>query len=225
MAKKSSTRAGRLDRWRIRLKASGLGTVNGLPRVTRALCSAAEFFGLADPTTNEATRRILLLVLADVVFGQRGRPPGSKKWDSHRLWALLLHRIEVEEDLPGLGDVRAAAEIKKRHPQEYQHTSAEMIRQKTRLQRGCPMRTIFLGLLAAIAIATPVVPASAQVIVDTPVGGVRVGPDRGYDRGYDRYRDDRRMIGGIAVMLAATAALLPSAATTDLSVAFGAATK
>jgi hypothetical protein len=39
------------------------------------------------------------------------------------------------------------------------------------------MRTILLGLLAAagIAIATPVVPASAQVIVDTPIGGVTVG--------------------------------------------------
>ena len=54
------------------------------------------------------------------------------------------------------------------------------------------MRTILVGLLAAagIAIATPVVPASAQVIVDTPVGGVRVGHDRGYYRDYDspRYR-------------------------------------
>jgi hypothetical protein len=51
------------------------------------------------------------------------------------------------------------------------------------------MRTILLGLLAvaSIAIATPVVPASAQVIVDTPVGGVRVGRDRDYDR--YRYRD------------------------------------
>ena len=51
------------------------------------------------------------------------------------------------------------------------------------------MRTILLGLLAvsAITIATPVVPASAQVTVDTPVGGVRVGPDRGYDRYHDRY--------------------------------------
>ena len=63
------------------------------------------------------------------------------------------------------------------------------------------MRTIFLGLLAvsAIAIATPVVPASAQVIVDTPVGGVRVGPDRGYDRyrdhrGYRSYARDCRTI-------------------------------
>ena len=58
------------------------------------------------------------------------------------------------------------------------------------------MRTIFLGLLAAagIAIATPIVPASAQVTVDTPVGGVTVGPRhhyRDYDspryRGYARY--------------------------------------
>ena len=61
------------------------------------------------------------------------------------------------------------------------------------------MRTILLGLLAAagIAIATPVVPASAQVIVDTPVGGVRVGHDRGYYRDYDspRYRGYARYGG------------------------------
>ena len=61
------------------------------------------------------------------------------------------------------------------------------------------MRAILLGLLAAagIAIATPVVPASAQVTVDTPVGGVTVGHrhrayrDYDYDspryRGYARY--------------------------------------
>ena len=56
------------------------------------------------------------------------------------------------------------------------------------------MRTILLGLLAvsAVAIATPVVPASAQVVVDTPVGGVRVGPHRDYDRyHYDRYNHPR----------------------------------
>ena len=51
------------------------------------------------------------------------------------------------------------------------------------------MRTILLGLLAvaSIAIATPIAPDSAQVIVDTPVGGVRVGRDRDYDR--HRYSD------------------------------------
>jgi|307.fasta_scaffold177086_1 hypothetical protein len=53
------------------------------------------------------------------------------------------------------------------------------------------MRTILVGLLAAagIAIATPVVPAFAQVTVDTPVGGVSVG-HRDHYRDYDspRYR-------------------------------------
>jgi hypothetical protein len=51
------------------------------------------------------------------------------------------------------------------------------------------MRTMFYGLLAvaAIAIATP---ATAQLRIETPVGGVRVGSDRHYDRGrdYDRPR-------------------------------------
>ena len=54
------------------------------------------------------------------------------------------------------------------------------------------MRAILLGLLAvsAVAIATP---AFAQVTVDTPVGDVRVGPDRGYDRyHHPRYRSYAR---------------------------------
>lgn len=59
------------------------------------------------------------------------------------------------------------------------------------------MRTILLGLLAlaGIALATPVVsPASAQVTVETPAGGVRVGRDRDYDDRYHRrrYYDHRR---------------------------------
>jgi hypothetical protein len=53
------------------------------------------------------------------------------------------------------------------------------------------MRSLLLaGVLAVagFAIATPisVAPASAQVSVDTPIGGVRVGPERRYDRDYDR---------------------------------------
>ena len=47
------------------------------------------------------------------------------------------------------------------------------------------MRTMCYGLLAVAAIATP---ASAQLRIETPVGGVRVGPDRQYDRDYDRPR-------------------------------------
>ena len=53
------------------------------------------------------------------------------------------------------------------------------------------MRTLFLAGAMAVAsftFATPisVTPASAQVAIDTPVGGVRVGPQRHYDRHYDR---------------------------------------
>jgi len=56
------------------------------------------------------------------------------------------------------------------------------------------MRALLIGLLtvAGIAMAIPVSvsPAAAQgVIVDTPVGGVRVGPQRDYDRDYDRRRN------------------------------------
>ena len=53
------------------------------------------------------------------------------------------------------------------------------------------MRTLLLaGVLAVagFAMATPIsiAPASAQVAVDTPLGGVRVGPEPRYYRDYDR---------------------------------------
>jgi hypothetical protein len=53
------------------------------------------------------------------------------------------------------------------------------------------MRTLLLaGVLAVagFAIATPIsiAPASAQVAVETPFGGVRVGPEPRYYRDYDR---------------------------------------
>ncbi|MGY8685733.1 hypothetical protein Q2941_49750 [Bradyrhizobium sp. UFLA05-153] len=53
------------------------------------------------------------------------------------------------------------------------------------------MRTLLLaGVLAVagFAIGTPIsiAPASAQVAVDTPLGGVRVGPEHRYYRDYDR---------------------------------------
>ena len=66
------------------------------------------------------------------------------------------------------------------------------------------MRTLLLALaVAGFAIATPIsiAPASAQVAVDTPLGGVRVGPQPRYDRDYDRpayraYGYDRGYRGG-----------------------------
>ncbi|WP_426438541.1 hypothetical protein [Bradyrhizobium genosp. P] len=52
------------------------------------------------------------------------------------------------------------------------------------------MRSLLLASVLAVAgfIATPisVAPASAQVAVDTPFGGVEVGPQRRYYRDYDR---------------------------------------
>jgi hypothetical protein len=56
------------------------------------------------------------------------------------------------------------------------------------------MRILLLaGVLAVagFAIATPIsiAPASAQVAVDTPLGGVRVGPQPRYSRDYDRDYD------------------------------------
>jgi hypothetical protein len=59
------------------------------------------------------------------------------------------------------------------------------------IQEETLMRTLLLAsalAVAGFAIATPisVAPASAQVAVDTPIGGVRVGPQPRYHRDYDR---------------------------------------
>src|ERR1700740_654425 len=56
---------------------------------------------------------------------------------------------------------------------------------------GTRMRTLSLAgalAVAGFAIATPIsiAPASAQVAVDTPLGGVRGGPQPRYNRDYDR---------------------------------------
>ncbi|WP_316398714.1 hypothetical protein [Bradyrhizobium sp. 33ap4] len=53
------------------------------------------------------------------------------------------------------------------------------------------MKTLLLtGVLAVagFAVVAPITatPASAQVAVETPFGGVAVGPQRGYYRDYDR---------------------------------------
>ena len=53
------------------------------------------------------------------------------------------------------------------------------------------MRTLLLAgalAVAGFAVAAPisVAPASAQLAVDTPIGGVRVGPQPHYYRDYDR---------------------------------------
>lgn len=62
------------------------------------------------------------------------------------------------------------------------------------------MRPLLIGLLtvAAIAITTPVSvsPTSAQgVTIETPVGGVKVGPQRRYDRHHRHHRRHRETTG------------------------------
>ena len=67
------------------------------------------------------------------------------------------------------------------------------------------MRTLLLaGVLAVAGLAAP---ASAQVAIDTPIGGVRVGPQshhyRDYDRrGYNSYGYYRGYDRGSAVAVA-----------------------
>jgi hypothetical protein len=66
-----------------------------------------------------------------------------------------------------------------------------MLESKAITQEEAVMRTLLLaGVLAVagFAIATPIsiAPASAQVAVETPLGGVRVSPEPRYYRDYDR---------------------------------------
>ena len=69
-----------------------------------------------------------------------------------------------------------------------------MLESDALIQEETLMRTLLLaGVLAVagFAIVTPIsiAPASAQVGVETPLGGVRVGPQPRYERDYDRDRD------------------------------------
>jgi hypothetical protein len=72
-----------------------------------------------------------------------------------------------------------------------------MLESNAIIQEETLMRTLLLaGVLAVagFAIATPIsiAPASAQVAVETPLGGVRVGPQPRYsDRAYRAYGYDR----------------------------------
>ena len=73
---------------------------------------------------------------------------------------------------------------------------AGMLESNAITQEEILMRTLLLaGVLAVagFAIVTPIsTPASAQVAVDTPIGGVRVGPQPRYsDRAYRAYGYDR----------------------------------
>jgi hypothetical protein len=136
VAKKSGGMAKRLDRWTHDIRRwNGTSFTLGQHSI-EALSKAQKHFGL--DLENDRDRRNLLYILADIVFGvgKRGRPRYSKKWDYYRLLRLAEDRIEVERVLPKLSDRKAATEIKKRHPDRYKDTSAEMMRQMLREARS-----------------------------------------------------------------------------------------
>ena len=75
------------------------------------LLKAGEFFGL--DLSNQAHLDLLLVILADVVFGEqkKGRPPAKKrKWDRLKLIQLAVDCNKVKEDMPKISDAKAACE-------------------------------------------------------------------------------------------------------------------
>jgi hypothetical protein len=121
--------AKRLERWTNDVRRWNGTTFTLQQRSIEALSRAEKHFGL--DRKNEHDRLHLLYILADIVFGvgRRGRPPASKKWKSNKLWQLAKDHIAVKKDLPKLSNTKAAEQIKKRYPDRYKHTSAEMVRQ------------------------------------------------------------------------------------------------
>ena len=94
------------------------------------LLNALEFFSL--DLSNQAHLDLLLVILADVVFGEqkKGRPPDKKrKWDTLKLIQLAVDCNKVKGDMPKISDAKAAQLIKDRYRSRYKHASGEMIRQ------------------------------------------------------------------------------------------------
>jgi hypothetical protein len=135
MTKKSDTRARRIEHWKAVLCGHGarFPLVPKNPKTHPTVLMAAKLFGL-DPS-KEPDMATLLYVLADVAFGKRGRPKGSKKRWRRELIQLAQDCYDVKKDMPNLSDTKAMVVIKQRHPQRYRHTSAEMMRQLMRVAR------------------------------------------------------------------------------------------
>lgn len=127
MANKSDGRTKRLERWTNDVRRWNGNQFHLGQRAIEALSRAEKEFDL--DLRKDRDRLQLLHILADIVFGveKRGRPRGKKKWDSWRLWQLAVDRGYF--NLWDLSDKKAVVEIKKRHPERYRDTSAEMMRQ------------------------------------------------------------------------------------------------
>jgi hypothetical protein len=107
----------------------GAGSPAGLVRLmfgrdyhgTDVLKMACDCFQLRDgfrlDPTNPLHQRILLLVLAHVVFGvgkRRGRPKDSKNWTDIQYHHLAALYIEIKSKQPKLSNIKIAEVIEKR---------------------------------------------------------------------------------------------------------------
>src|SRR5262249_50594645 len=119
----------REEEWR-RLMAHILkmGPNWGVSLSCKPVQDAFRYFGL-NPQ-EPAHRDILLIVLADVVFGprHRGRRRGSQSWDAKRLFLLGCDYDTVAANQPKMSNSEAAKKIK-RLPR-YKHDSETTIRQR-----------------------------------------------------------------------------------------------
>jgi hypothetical protein len=102
------------EKYRANLAKLADGDGHGLPvRLRRA----GEYFGL-DPT-DQIESKFLLIILAEILFPDKGRKKGTKEWDTVRLW-LLASRVKfLEEEHPRWNDSRLAKEIYKDSPRKY----------------------------------------------------------------------------------------------------------
>jgi hypothetical protein len=131
MAKKGNSIADRLREWKEVLEDIKECRPEWLPDLFRTSAQAArnraaEYFKL-DPTDKTDSER-LLYILSDVAFpkARAGRPKRSDQWGVDRLAELGRRWREVDRTCPEISDVKAAREIKKLYPKDYQ--SADVVR-------------------------------------------------------------------------------------------------
>jgi hypothetical protein len=95
---------------------------------------AAKFFDLDEK--NPAHRALLLHILADAVFWptSKGRPKGTKRWNTERLF-LLGTRARVKKRHGSPSGNSTAQQLKSDFKDDYRQDSAETIRQRLSLAR------------------------------------------------------------------------------------------
>jgi hypothetical protein len=115
--------------------------------VESGVSRAARFFGLDQ---EKPTHRALLLhILAEVVFYEppKGRPKGSAKWSTEKLFLLGIRASALRKRLGSLKGNDAAKELKMLFKDDYRHDSIETVRQRLRdaLQEFEKIQELFMS--------------------------------------------------------------------------------